>query len=147
MIYDRIQPNTWSGAYLCWGVENREAPLRAACPPGTPDGHISNFEIKVFDGCANPYLGLASIIAAGIDGLRGHSTLPEPIDDNPDNVKEKVQRLPQSLSESVEALDKDMVLRDFIGEKLYVAIKGVRKAEIKYYSENKDAWKNLIYRY
>ncbi|KAL6519364.1 hypothetical protein OROGR_018684 [Orobanche gracilis] len=145
--YDRIQPNTWSGAYLCWGVENREAPLRAACPPGTPDGHISNFEIKVFDGCANPYLGLASIIAAGIDGLRGHSTLPEPIDDNPDNVKDKVQRLPQSLSESVEALDKDMVLRDLIGEKLFVAIKAVRKAEIKYYSENKDAWKNLIYRY
>ncbi|KAL6585412.1 hypothetical protein OROMI_002056 [Orobanche minor] len=145
--YDRIQPNTWSGAYLCWGVENREAPLRAACPPGTPDGHISNFEIKVFDGCANPYLGLASIIAAGIDGLRRHSTLPEPIDDNPDNVKDKVQRLPQSLTESVEALDKDMVLRDLIGEKLYVAIKGVRKAEIKYYSENKDAWKNLIYRY
>lgn len=77
--YDRIQPNTWSGAYLCWGMENREAPIRAACPPGTPDGSISNFEIKVFDGCANPYLGLASIIAAGIDGLRGHSTLPEPI--------------------------------------------------------------------
>ncbi|KAL3646816.1 hypothetical protein CASFOL_009360 [Castilleja foliolosa] len=145
--YDRIQPNTWSGAYLCWGRENREAPLRTACPPGTPDGHVSNFEIKVFDGCANPYLGLASIIAAGIDGLRRNSTLPEPIDDNPDNVKDKVQRLPQSLSESVEALDKDTVLADLLGEKLLVAIKGIRKAEIKYYSENKDAWKDLIYRY
>ncbi|KAL2229373.1 UNVERIFIED_CONTAM: Protein fluG [Sesamum indicum] len=145
--YDRIQPNTWSGAYLCWGMENREAPLRTACPPGTPDGSISNFEIKVFDGCANPYLGLAAIIAAGIDGLRKHSSLPEPIDDNPDNVKDKVQRLPQSLSESVEALEKDDVLRDLIGENLLVAITGVRKAEIRYYSENKDAWKNLIYRY
>ncbi|KAL0336931.1 UNVERIFIED_CONTAM: protein fluG [Sesamum calycinum] len=145
--YDRIQPNTWSGAYLCWGMENREAPLRTACPPGTPDGSISNFEIKVFDGCANPYLGLAAIIAAGIDGLRKQSTLPEPIDDNPDNVKDKVQRLPQSLTESVEALEKDDVLRDLIGEKLLVAITGVRKAEIRYYSENKDAWKNLIYKY
>ncbi|KAK4432486.1 protein fluG [Sesamum alatum] len=145
--YDRIQPNTWSGAYLCWGTENREAPIRTACPPGTPDGSISNFEIKVFDGCANPYLGLAAIIAAGIDGLRKHSTLPEPIDDNPDNVKDKVRRLPQSLSESVEALENDEVLRDLIGEKLLVAITGVRKAEIKYYSENKEAWKNLIYRY
>ncbi|KAL7133498.1 hypothetical protein ABFS83_12G144700 [Erythranthe nasuta] len=145
--YDRIQPNTWSGAYLCWGMENREAPIRTACPPGTPDGSVSNFEIKVFDGCANPHLGLASIIAAGIDGLRKHTTLPEPIDDNPDNFKDKVQRLPTSLSESVEALDKDTVLRDLIGEKLLIAIKGIRKAEIKYYSENKDAWKNLIYRY
>ncbi|XP_073062854.1 protein fluG isoform X2 [Primulina eburnea] len=145
--YDRIQPNTWSGAYHCWGPENREAPLRTACPPGTPDGSVSNFEIKVVDGCANPYLALASVLAAGIDGLRRHASLPEPIEDNPDNVKDKVRRLPNSLSESVEALVKDQVMRDLLGEKLLVAIKGVRKAEIKYYSENKDAWKNLIHRY
>lgn len=48
-------------------------------------------------------------------------------DDNPDNVKDKVRRLPQSLSESVEALEEDTVLRDLIGEKLLVAIEGVRK--------------------
>ncbi|KZV15221.1 protein fluG [Dorcoceras hygrometricum] len=145
--YDRIQPNTWSGAYHCWGHENREAPLRTACPPGTPNGSVSNFEIKVVDGCANPYLALASVLAAGIDGLRRHASLPEPINDNPDIVKDKVQRLPNSLSESVEALEKDQVMRDLLGEKLLIAIKGVRKAEIKYYSENKDAWKNLIHRY
>lgn len=60
-------------------MDNKEAPLRTACPLGTPDGAVSNFEIKVFDGCANPYLGLASVMAAGIDGLRRRSTLPEPI--------------------------------------------------------------------
>ncbi|XP_073150907.1 protein fluG [Henckelia pumila] len=145
--YDRLQPNMWSGAYHCWGPENREAPLRTACPPGTPSGSVSNFEIKVVDGCANPYLALASVLAAGIDGLRRHSSLPEPICDNPDNFKDKVQRLPKSLSESVEALEKDQVMRALLGQKLLVAIKGVRKAETKYYSENKDAWKNLIHRY
>lgn len=77
--YDRIQPDTWSGAYQCWGQENREAPLRTACPPGVPDGLVSNFEIKSFDGCANPHLGLASIIASGIDGLRKHLQLPVPV--------------------------------------------------------------------
>lgn len=76
--YDRIQPNTWSGAYQCWGRQNREAPLRTASSPGVPNG-FTNFEVKVFDGCANPYLGLASIIAAGIDGLRRRLTLPEPV--------------------------------------------------------------------
>ncbi|KAL3536217.1 hypothetical protein ACH5RR_004678 [Cinchona calisaya] len=145
--YDRIQPNTWSGAYLCWGKENKEAPLRTACPPGVPDGAVSNFEIKVCDGCANPYLALASIIAAGLDGLRRHLKLPKPVDENPDNRKEEIQRLPKSLSESVEALEKDALMRDLIGEKLLTAIKGVRKAEIKYYSENKDAYKKLIHRY
>lgn len=77
--YDRIQPNTWSGAYKCWGKENREAPLRTACPPGIQHGLVSNFEIKSFDGCANPHLGLAAILAAGIYGLRNHLSLPEPI--------------------------------------------------------------------
>lgn len=40
---------------------------------------MSNFEIKVCDGCANPYLALASIVAAGIDGLRRHLRLPKPV--------------------------------------------------------------------
>lgn len=144
--YDRIQPNTWSGAYQCWGKENREAPLRTACPPGIIDGLVSNFEIKSFDACANPYLGLAAIGAAGIDGLRKHLRLPEPIDKNP-SLCANLPRLPQSLPESLEALKKDSVLEDLIGEKLLVAIKGVRKAEIDYYSQNKEAYKQLIHRY
>lgn len=145
--YDRIQPNTWSGAYLCWGKENREAPLRTACPPGVPDGIVSNFEIKAFDGCANPHLALAAIIASGIDGLRKHLSLPNPIDENPDILRDKLQRLPVSLAESVEALANDTALESLLGEKLLVAIKGVRKAEIKYYSQNKDAYKKLIHQY
>ncbi|XLR55360.1 hypothetical protein S83_006032 [Arachis hypogaea] len=143
--YDRLQPNTWSGAYLCWGNDNKEAPLRAASPPGTPDGLVSNFEMKSFDGSANPHLGLAAIIAAGIDGLRRHLPLPEPVDTIPN--PEKLQRLPTSLSESLEALHKDDLLKEFIGENLMVAIKAVRKAEIDHYSNNKDAYKKLIHIY
>ncbi|GLT92285.1 hypothetical protein SLE2022_101290 [Rubroshorea leprosula] len=145
--YDRIQPHMWSGAYQCWGKENREAALRTASPPGIPDGLVSNFEVKSFDGCANPHLGLAAIVAAGIDGLRRHLHLPEPIDGDPANLEGKLKRLPTSLSESLEALRKDNVLHEIIGKKLLVAIKGVRKAEIDYYSKNKDAYKQLIHRY
>ncbi|CAL1398298.1 unnamed protein product [Linum trigynum] len=145
--YDRIQPNTWSGAYQCWGKENREAPLRTACPPGISDGLVSNFEIKSFDGCANPHLGLAAIIAAGIDGLRRHFELPEPIETNPFLFEGKLKRLPQSLTESLEALQKDKIFDDLIGQNLLVAIKAVRKAEIDHYSKNKDAYKQMIFRY
>ncbi|KAI4349084.1 hypothetical protein L6164_009723 [Bauhinia variegata] len=145
--YDRIKPNTWSGAYQCWGNENREAPLRAASPPGVPDGLKSNFEIKSFDGSANPYLGLAAIIAAGIDGLRRHLSLPEPVDTDPEKFQGKLQRLPNSLSESLEALNKDDIFNGLIGEKLLVAIKAIRKAEIDYYSKHRDAYKQLIHRY
>eukprot|EP00268_Persea_americana_P055319 TRINITY_DN6421_c0_g1_i5.p1 TRINITY_DN6421_c0_g1~~TRINITY_DN6421_c0_g1_i5.p1 ORF type:complete len:842 (+),score=177.17 TRINITY_DN6421_c0_g1_i5:87-2612(+) len=143
--YDRIQPNTWSGAYHCWGKENREAPLRTAAPPGVPDGLVSNFEIKSFDGCANPHLGLASIMAAGIDGLRRNLTLPHPIERNPS--ESDAERLPNDLCGSVKALYENKILKDLIGEKLVTAVIGVRKAEIEYYSKNKDAYKELIHRY
>uniref|UniRef100_A0A165WSI5 GS catalytic domain-containing protein n=1 Tax=Daucus carota subsp. sativus TaxID=79200 RepID=A0A165WSI5_DAUCS len=126
--YDRLQPHMWSGAYLCWGKENKEAPLRTACPPGVPDGLVSNFEIKAIDGCANPYLALSSIIASGIDGLRRHLSLPEPINEDPQDGK--LQRLPKSLSESVDALEKDTALEKLIGEKLLLAVKGVRKVRL-----------------
>ncbi|XP_058771183.1 protein fluG-like [Vicia villosa] len=143
--YDRLQPNTWSGAYLFWGNENKEAPLRASSPPGTRSGFTSNFEIKSFDGSANPYLGLAAIVAAGIDGLRRHLSLPEPVDTDPN--PESLQRLPKSLSESLEALDKADFLEEFFGVKLLTAIKAIRKDEIDHYLENKEAYKQLIHRY
>ncbi|KAG9456803.1 hypothetical protein H6P81_001311 [Aristolochia fimbriata] len=145
--YDRIQPNTWSGAYRCWGVENKEAPLRTACPPGVSSGLVSNFELKSFDGCANPHLGLAAIMASGLDGLRKKLKLPKPIDTNPALYEGELERLPRELRESVEALQNDQVLKDLIGEKLLTAVIGVREAEIDYYSKNEEGYKQLIHRY
>lgn len=48
-------------------------------------------------------------------------------DTNPSSLEGELQRLPKSLSESLEALKEDDLFKDFIGEKLLVAIKGVRK--------------------
>ncbi|KAJ0255276.1 Nodulin/glutamine synthase-like protein [Hirschfeldia incana] len=145
--YDRIQPNTFSGAFQCWGKENREAAIRTASPPGAPDGLVTNFEIKACDGSTNPHLSLAIIMAAGIDGLRKHLQLPDPIDTNPADVAATLKRLPETLSEAVEALEKDKVLHELLGQSLVVAITGVRKAEVQYYSKNPDASKQLIHRY
>ncbi|KAI9086317.1 hypothetical protein K1719_031771 [Acacia pycnantha] len=132
-VYQRLQPNTWSGAFKCWGNENKEAPLRAASTPGIPNGLVSNFEIKSFDATANPHLGLAAIIAAGIDELRRHLTLPEPVDTEPGNYPENFRD--------------DDTFKEFMGEKLLTAIKAVRKADSDYYSQHEDAYKNLIHIY
>ncbi|RID54233.1 hypothetical protein BRARA_G01571 [Brassica rapa] len=145
--YDRIQPNTFSGAFQCWGKENREAAIRTASPPGAPDGLVTNFEIKACDGSTNPHLSLAIIMAAGIDGLRRHLQLPDPIDTNPADVAATLKRLPETLSEAVEALEKDKVLHELLGQNLLAAITGVRKAEVQYYSKYPDACKQLIHRY
>uniref|UniRef100_A0A804M3L5 GS catalytic domain-containing protein n=1 Tax=Zea mays TaxID=4577 RepID=A0A804M3L5_MAIZE len=112
------------------GKENREAPLRIACPPGVPLDLVSNFEIKSFDGCANPHLGLAAVVAAGIDGLRRHLKLPEPIESNSSDHSSKLKRLPQNLQESVESLSVDKVLHELIGDKLVTTAIAIRKVSI-----------------
>ncbi|CAN6174677.1 unnamed protein product [Urochloa humidicola] len=146
--YDRIQPNMWCGAYVCWGKENREAPLRTACPPGVPLDLVSNFEIKSFDACANPHLGLAAIVAAGIDGLRRGLKLPEPIESNPKDHASMLKRLPQNLQESVEALVTDKALHELLGDKIVAATIALRKAEINHYTKNpRSAINDLIHRY
>lgn len=146
--YGRLQPNTWSGAYHCWGRENREAPIRTACPPGISSGVVSNFEIKTFDGCANPYLGLAAIIAAGMDGLQKHLILPKPIASNPGDLKEgTVNRMPKSLDEAVMALKKNDVLKRLLGDELVGLVIAVREAEIKHHAKHPSSVKDLINRY
>ncbi|KAJ0970230.1 hypothetical protein J5N97_023107 [Dioscorea zingiberensis] len=145
--YDRLQPNTLSGAYHCWGKENKEAPMRTSCPPGVSSGYVSNFELKSFDGCANPHIGLSAIIAAGIDGLRRNLALPKPTESNPTDHGSELKRLPKELQESIEALAGDQILKDLIGDKLVTAVIAVRQAEVNYYKKNKDAYKQLIHRY
>uniref|UniRef100_A0A803QZE3 GS catalytic domain-containing protein n=1 Tax=Cannabis sativa TaxID=3483 RepID=A0A803QZE3_CANSA len=95
----------------------------------------------------NPHIGLAAILAAGIDGLRKHLSLPEPVDTDTSTFGPELKRLPESLSESLAALNEDNFMADLIGEKLLVAVKAIRKAEIDFYSNHKDAYKQLIYRY
>ena len=56
-------------------------------------------------------------------------------DENPSNLHAELQRLPTSLSESLEALEKNDVFKDLIGEKLLVAIKGIRKVCFEYASD------------
>ncbi|CAE6458094.1 unnamed protein product [Rhizoctonia solani] len=63
--YSRVMDGVWSGgSWVCWGRENKEAPLRLC---GSGKGF--NVEIKCFDGTANPYLGLAAVLGASFSGL------------------------------------------------------------------------------
>jgi glutamine synthetase len=108
---------------------------------------VSNFELKSFDGCANPHLGLATLIAAGMDGLRNHLQLPEPTEVNPSLLNGEIERLPNSLVESVQAFEGDSVLCEALGKNLAKTIIAIRKAEVEYYKDKEDAEEFLVERF
>lgn len=131
--YRRILPHSWSGAFRCWGYDNREAAVRVPTHPEPPSP--SNFEIKTVDASSNPYIALGGAIAAGLDGIRRGLDLPEPVQVDPGNIEEAerarrgIDRLPQSLGQSIGELEKDGVLLDALGPELARAYLAVRRAE------------------
>ncbi|UCD77876.1 MAG: glutamine synthetase [Desulfobacterales bacterium] len=131
--YRRIRPHFWAGAFRAWGHQNREAAVRVCKnKAGTA---ASRFEYKTADATANPYMALGAFIAAGLDGLRRNLTLPEEVAMDPglipdDQRKAKgIDLLPQNLGQALDALDKDNVLLEAMGEQLAGSYRAVRRNE------------------
>lgn len=55
----------------------------------------------------------------------------------PEDYLEELQRMPATLSESLEALDRDDVFTELIGEKLLTAIKAVRNVCFSFFLDKK----------
>ncbi len=131
--YRRLQPQSWSGAYRAWGMDNREAALRVPSNATLPSP--THVELKTVDGAANPYLALGGVIAAGLDGLRRQRPLRNPAIVDPatlsaeERASRGMERLPTSLEEALTALEQDTVLRAALGQPLATTIEAVRLAE------------------
>lgn len=134
--YLRLIPSHWAGAFACWGLENREAALRFVTGETGRREAAANFEVKCFDGAANPYLVVAGLLAAGMAGIAESATLPEPVEVDPASLDEDERRargiaaLPSSLAESVKAFESDAALGEAFGEKLVDTVATVRRGEI-----------------
>ncbi|MEU4822919.1 glutamine synthetase family protein [Actinomadura sp. NPDC023710] len=134
--YLRLVPSHWSGAFACWGLENREAALRFVTGAEGEQATAANLEVKCLDAAANPYLLLAALLAAGRDGLGADLRLPEPVEVDPAGLAEEeraargIAPLPASLAESVAAFEADAVLREALGEAVTDTVAAVRRGEI-----------------
>jgi glutamine synthetase len=131
--YRRLKPRCWSGAFRCWGADNREAAIRV---PTTPDGQGSqHIELKTVDGSANPYLALGAVVAAGLDGLRrgldpGVSVAVDPADLSEAECRQAgIERLPVDLREALGHLLRNDLLQAALGPELSRAYVAVRRAE------------------
>jgi glutamine synthetase len=133
--YLRLVPSHWAGAYAAWGHETRETALRLVTGMVGHRDRSANLEVKAVDLAANPYLLLASLLAAGLAGLADGEHLPEEVSGDParfdaDELERRgVRRLPQSLDEATDAFTASEVLRTALGPVLHDAVVAVRRGE------------------
>jgi glutamine synthetase len=147
--YHRIVPQYWAGAFVCWGHDNREAPVRIASVFRGLEEASTNAELKACDASCNPYLALGGLIAAGLDGLERSLEPPEPVEVDPATIDEDererrgIARLPETQEQALDALADDELLLDALGPVLADSYLAVRRSEWAAYSEGDETFEQL----
>jgi glutamine synthetase len=144
--YHRILPQYWAGAFVCWGHDNREAPVRVPSVFWGIEEASTNVELKAADASSNPYLAVGGLIAAGLDGLERGLEPPESVEVDPATIDEKereargIVRLPATQQEALDELASDGVLIDALGPVLAESYLAVRRSEWDAYSAGDEAF-------
>ncbi len=144
--YRRLQPHAWSSAFTCWGPDNREAAVRVASGFRHAESVTVNAELKAIDGSCNPYLALGGLIAAGLDGVARELDPGEPLLVDPADLSEHererrgIRRLPSSLGQALDALERDTVLSEALGPLMLAAFVAVKRGEVADFAAQDDAF-------
>ena len=127
----------WTPAFISYGDNNRTQMIRTAGP-----GHL---EDRTMSAACNPYLALAAYLAAGMDGVArglhpGEPNLTNMYDLGLEEIARRgIRMLPQTLSESVDALRSDEVVQGALGV-IYDEFVELKEAEWKEYHRQVSQW-------
>jgi glutamine synthetase len=126
---------SWSPDAIVYGGNNRTTMLRVPGP-----GRI---EHRAPDASCNPYLALAGMIAAGLDGIDRGLDPGDPLQGVAGDPRQ--ERLPRTLAEATDALEADVVLRDALGEEAICELVTVKRREWDAYMESVSEWEQQTY--
>jgi glutamine synthetase len=131
----RLQPQHWSGAFACWGVENREAAVRLCrATSGNPRG--ANVEVKPVDGSANPHVVQATLVGLALDGIDRGLALPPAVDVDPSSLDERALdelgavAIGRNQESGIDRLDVSDLMAGILGRPLVEALVSVRRHEL-----------------
>jgi len=111
--FKRLVPGFEAPVTLGYATSNRSAVIRI--PAYAKDPSQKRFELRCLDATCNPYYAFAAILMAGLDGIEkkidpsknGWGPFDFNLYDLPDEEKAKIQSLPRTLDEALDALEAD----------------------------------------
>ena len=132
--YKRLVPGYEAPVYVGWAQTNRSALIRIPRYNPGKDKAV-RAELRCPDPSANPYLAMAAMLAAGLDGIeKKMACRPGLTDTNvyhltPEERRDlNITELPGSLAEALRALADDPVVQHALGNEMYHSLH--HKAEL-----------------
>jgi glutamine synthetase len=116
--YKRLVPGYEAPSYIAWSAKNRSPLVRIPASRGLS----TRIEVRNPDPACNPYLALAAMLQAGLDGIRRELPLAEPVNRNiyvmsdEELAENGILSLPANLKEAVDELLADELLVTALGE-------------------------------
>ena len=135
--YKRLKPGFHAPTELFWSFNDYRAPIRVVTGR---EGEI-HMEWTLPDGAANPYLLIALVVSAGLNGIRERMV--------PLKADEKAGKLPGTLKESLDALEQDAFLKQVCGERYVETYLKEKRKEWGFYTREVTDWelKEYLHRF
>jgi glutamine synthetase len=140
--YKRLVPGYEAPCYVAWSAQNRSPLIRIPSSRGVS----TRVEVRSVDPAANPYLAMAVILKAGLDGIKNKMTPPPAVDRNiyVMNKEERrangVEDLPASLYDAFEELGKNKTIREALGEHIYANFVDSKEIEWDMFRTSVHPW-------
>jgi len=140
--YKRLKPGFEAPVHIAWSHMNRSPLLRVPAPRG--EG--TRLELRSPDPTCNPYLTLALVLEAGLDGLNNRLPLVDPINVNIYNLtaeqeeKLKLERLPSNLLFALEEMKKDPLIQSTLGDHTFNKYLAAKALEWEAYDNSIHSW-------
>ena len=128
--YRRLTPGNWAPQTATWALQNYAAAIRAVAEPESR----CRLEFRLPASDTNPYLALAMMLGAGLDGIERNSEPPPPIvtagtGESAPGELAGATKLPHDLFEAAERLDGSRRAREIFGDVFIDHFVASRRAE------------------
>ena len=143
--YKRLVPGYEAPVYICWARRNRSTMIRVPMyKPGKEKA--TRIEFRAPDPACNPYLALAVMLRAGLDGIEKQVDPGPPINKNIFTMSHRERRhlriddLPGNLSEALDELEKDDLVRETLGDHIFEHFLTAKRDEWHDYIRHVSPW-------
>lgn len=145
--YKRLVPGYEAPCYIAWSGKNRSPLVRVPASRGLS----TRIELRNPDPSANPYLALAVMLAAGLDGIKNKLTLCDPVNSNIYTMDEQqlddlnIKSLPSNLEEAINTLEQNEVIKAALGEHITTHFIEAKRIEWDEFRINVHPWERERY--